>query len=116
MGLGTYQGSLPFCDDAVGGTVKTVKSGGAILLFGLKLVNTTAAAAYLQMFALPAASVTLGTTPPYLFFRLGSNESIFIGMNEPITFNGAGMSVAGTTTPTGNSAAIISVTALYGEP
>lgn len=114
MGMGSYQGTLPYFNDAIGGTVTTIKSGPA-LLCGLKLVNTTAAAAYLQMFNLPAGAVTLGSTPPYAVFRLASNESVFIGMNEPLGFNGAGMSCAGTTTPGGSSAAIISMLALYCE-
>jgi hypothetical protein len=114
MGLGTYQGLLPYSDDNVAATVKQIKLGPG-LIFGLKIVNTTAAAAYLQMFDKAASAVTLGTTVPYVWFRLSANESIMIGLNEPITFGGSGMSIAGTTTPTGSSAAILSVTALYLE-
>jgi hypothetical protein len=114
MGLGTYQGLVPYSDDNVAAVVKQIKLGPG-LIFGLKIVNTTAVAAYLQMFDKAATSVILGTTAPYLWFRLSANETIMIGLNEPITFGGAGISIAGTTTPTGNSAAILSVTALYLE-
>jgi hypothetical protein len=114
MGLGTYQGLLPFNDDNVAATVKQIKLGPG-LVAGLKIVNTTAVAAYLQMFDEAASIVTLGTTPPYVWFRLSANESIMIALNEPITFGGSGVSIAGTTTPTGNTGAILSVTALYLE-
>jgi hypothetical protein len=115
MGLGAYQGLTPFSDDNVAGTVKNIKASGPGQLFALKLVNTTAAVAYLQLFALPAASVNLGTTVPYFFIRLNANESVMVAANEPINFNGSGISAAGTTTAGGNTGAQISVTALYLE-
>lgn len=111
-----FQGSQPFFNDAVGSTVVNIKASGQALLGGLKLVNTTAAAAYLQFFDMPAASVVLGTTVPKWVVRLAANESTNPSdITPPIAFTGAsgGLSCAGTTTPGGNTQALISVAAWY---
>lgn len=110
-----FQGGIPFFNDAVGNTVIAVKANGFAQIFMMKLVNTTAAAAYLQIFAKPAASVTLGTTVPDWVIRLGANETTNPSdMSPPAMFNGTGLSIAGTTTPTGNTAAVISASLLIG--
>lgn len=112
-----FQGSQPFFNDAVGSTVVNIKASGQTLLGGLKLVNTTAAAAYLQFFDMPAASVVLGTTAPKWVVRLGANETTNPSdITPPIAFSGVtggGLSCAGTTTPGGNTQALISVAAWY---
>lgn len=108
----SFQGSQPFFNDAVAGTVVNIKTNGQALLCGLKLVNTTAAAAYLQFFDAPAASVVLGTTVPKWVIRLGANESTNPSdLTPPVAFLGTGLSCAGTTTPGGNTGAAISVSA-----
>ena len=116
----TYDPRQPFFNDAVAGTVVAIKAtqGG---IYYLKLVNTTAAVAYLQIFFLPAASVTPGTTVPDWTLRLAANESVPIpelgglGLNA-ITRGvpGTGLSAAGTTTATGLTGAAISVSAAFG--
>ena len=102
--------AAPFANDAVAGTVVQVK-GAYGSISGMKLVNTTAATAYLQVFFKPSASVTLGTTTADWFIRLGANEStpwlafpFLVGIP-----GGSGISIAGTTTPTGSTGAAISV-------
>lgn len=109
--LGTFIGSLPFANDAVSNTKVTMKAGRG-QLFALKLVNTTAATAYLQLFDKAAADVTVGTTAPDFFFRLAANESVVISTAFPYAFAN-GLVLAGTTTSTGNTGAAISVTAFY---
>lgn len=106
-----FVGTLPYFNDAVAGTKQTVKDAPA-KLFGLKLVNTTAAAAYLQVFDKLAANVTVGTTTPTFCVRLAANESISIQFPDPVDFQ-LGLTVAGCTTATGLTGAAVSVLALY---
>lgn len=103
-----FQGAAAFFNDAVAGTVVEVKAAPA-LLHGLKLLNAAGVQAYLQVFDSPAASVVLGTTAPKFAVRLGVGESLVMPLDVPIQFL-AGLSLAGTTTPTGNTGASISVT------
>jgi hypothetical protein len=114
---GSFVGALPFFSDAVGNTVVQVKAGAGQLLT-LRLVNTTAQPAYLQVFDQLAADVNLGTTVPKWTVRLGANESVTVPLTMPLTVGSlsdpnAGISMAGTTQPQGTSAAAISVSALY---
>lgn len=113
----------PFFNDGIAATVVDLPSQNG-RIFGLKLVNTTNATAYLQIFNLPAAKVVLGTTVAAWTIRLAASESIVWPMPEnpaevggvplPSVVNtkGYGLSMAGTTTPTGNTGAAISVSAL----
>lgn len=114
---GTFVGAQPFFNDAIAGTVVQVKAGVGFI-YALKLLNKTAAVAYLQIFDLLAASVTIGTTPPKWTIPLAANESTTIPLPFPIELGRlndgiAGVSVAGTTTPTGSTGAAISVAAAY---
>lgn len=114
--LATFAGALPFFNDAVAGTVVQVKSGMG-MIYALKLVNTTAATAYLQIFDLASANVTLGSTTAKMTYRLAANESVNIPLSVPLelgrTTTNAGISLAGTTTATGSTGAAISVSALF---
>lgn len=115
--FGTFVGAQPFFSDAVAGTVVAVKSGYGQLVY-LNLTNTTAAVAYLQIFDLASGSVTLGTTPAKWTVRLAANQSLSVPMLLPLDLgklNGstAGISMAGTTTATGNTGAAISVSAMF---
>jgi len=106
--------ALPYFNDAVGGTVQQISPNQA-LIYSMKLVNTTGSTAYLQIFGKPSADVTLGSTVADAMIRLAANESLVVPMPIPLKISDAtGLSVAGTTTPTGASAATISVTAFYG--
>jgi hypothetical protein len=68
--------------------------------------------AYLQIFGLAASAVALGTTTPTWVVRLQPNESLAWNFGDAVTIGGSGMSVAGTTTPTGAATAAISVGAI----
>lgn len=73
----------------------------------LVLLNTTAAVAYFQIFNVPAASVTLGTTVPTLSIGLPANAGMSLPIANGVKLGGSGMSVAGTTTRTGSTGAAI---------
>lgn len=107
------QGVLPFFNDAVTAVVQIKSAQGQ--LFGLKLVNTTAAVAYLQVFSLPLASVVLGTTVADFDIRLTASESITFSWPMGLGFSGggSGISVAGTTAAGNAVGAAISVTAFF---
>lgn len=106
-----FAGSLPFFNDSVAGTKVVVKAAGGHLV-ALRLLNTTAAAAYLQMFDKLTAAVTVGTTTPDFTLRLAANEAIILQIPLPWSFV-LGLVIAGTTTATGSTGAAISVSALY---
>jgi hypothetical protein len=107
---------MPFFNDAV--TVPVDVPASRATVTAMRLVNTTAANAYLQFFNRPAAQVVLGTTPPIWVVRLSANEEIVWGLDEGVELGvlpstgvpapPARMSVAGTTTPTGAATAAIS--------
>lgn len=88
----------------------TVSTEAANIIL-LRVVNTTAATAYLQMFNAVATAVTLGTNAPTHVIRLGANESITIKFTDdlPMNLGGTGLSIAGTTTENGNTTAALSV-------
>lgn len=109
----SFQGALPFFNDAVAATPVNIKINGLALLKMLKLVNTTAAAAYLQFFDIPAAQVVLGTTVPKWVIRLSANETTNPCDVGAIQFTGTGLSIAGTTGPGNAVGAAISVSAAY---
>lgn len=70
-------------------------------------INTTASAAYLQVFdAAAAADVTVGTTVPTLVVTLAASASADIHVAEGALFEN-GIVVAGTTTATGNTGAAV---------
>jgi len=122
-------GGSPFFNDAVADTVVAVKQVGPAQILGMKLVNTTDADAYLQIFNIPAGGVTLGTTPATFTVHLISSESVWMGFSTPLAISaagnpltvsasgingtGGGMSIAGTTTATGDTGAAISVSMIY---
>ena len=104
----TFVGGKAFFNDAVAGTKVAAKAAPGFL-YTLKLVNTTAAVAYLQVFDKLAADVTVGTTTPDFCFRLAANESVTIPLELAIQFFN-GITFAGCTTATGSTGAAISVT------
>lgn len=113
LSVTTRGGAAPFFNDAVAGTVVQVKATAA-QLYSLRLVNTTAAVAYLQVWWKPSASVNIGTTAPEWVVRLAANETAVI----PIPAMGiakspdTGLSIAGCTTSSGAcTGAAISVSA-----
>lgn len=101
-----------YFNDAVT-TVQQVKAAAGSVM-SIVVANTTAAVAYLQVFFLPSANVTLGTTAPEASFRLEANANRVIVFEYPFGDPGAtGISIAGTTTATGSSGAALSVVMQY---
>jgi hypothetical protein len=91
--------------------IKTTK-GGLQYMFA---VNGDAAVRYVQIFNVPAASVTLGTTVPVLVFSLASSSTNSISFPTIAPLLGSGISVAVTTTATGATPATANcvINALY---
>ncbi len=103
-----YAGLTPFFNDAVAATKVEAKTARA-KLHVIRLVNTTAAVAYLQIFDKLAAVVTVGTTVAKTVIRLNANEILTLSAPDGIDIGGDGLTLAGTTTATGNTGAAISV-------
>lgn len=95
----------------VGSTVATVSQTPSII-GNIVLLNTTAAVAYLQIFWLAAGSVTLGTTVPNVVIPLPASGGIALDYGDQgwLTRGTGAWSIAGTTTRTGNTQALIDVT------
>ncbi len=66
--------------------------------------NTNATVAYVQVFNMPAASVTLGTTAPILSIEVPATSGRVIANGAIMVFGGNGFSIAATTTRGGNTA------------
>ncbi len=92
----------------VTGTVVNMDANRGVTLRSLVLVNTTAALAYLQIFLVPAASVTLGTTTPFLVIPLLASGGLALP-NLDLRLGGTGVSIACTTTRTGSTGAAVDV-------
>ena len=87
---------------SVTGTVINLSSKGQQNIRFLTFLNTTAAVAYLQVFNLPSASVTLGTTVPALSIGVPASAALVLPLPEDgLNLGGDGLSVAGTTTRAG---------------
>jgi hypothetical protein len=78
----------------------------------IDITNTTAAAAYLQIFDADADNVTVGTTTPTFTIGLAANQSKNIVLPKPIRL-ATGFTVASTTTRTGAVSAAQEVTIAY---
>lgn len=83
--------------------------------WGFEVDNTAnASIIYLQVFNLPATSVTLGTTTPDLIYAVSANTSRGFGFGPPIIFN-KGLSCCVTTTPTGSTSPGTTYVTIYSE-
>lgn len=106
-------GHQAYRNESVGGTVRQISAQPA-MLGELDAENTTNAAAYLQIFFLKAADVTLGTTTPDYVIPIEASSRMSRSFPNGLgSRGGAGLSVAGTTTPTGLTAAILKLSAGY---
>lgn len=81
-----------------------------VLFGGLIVENNQAAAAWIQIFNLPAASVTLGTTVPDYEFLVAANGNKYIFIPDGVRL-GTSLSVASTTTEGGAVASAAGVLA-----
>lgn len=98
---------------------KSVEAGGTVLvgdnvptyIATLEFANTTAAMAYVQIFWKAASDVTLGTTVPDVVIGLpASGGAVLHFEGEGWRTMGTAWSFAATTTRTGLTAALTSVT------
>lgn len=96
----------------VAGTKIEVTNDPTSTVFCFDISNTTAAAAYLQVFDADADNVTVGTTAPTYAFGLAANQSKNIMLQKPILHK-TGFTVASTTTRTGSTGAAQEVTIIY---
>jgi hypothetical protein len=97
-----------FGDASVVATVETMVAAPVELL-GLSAANLTTSDAYLQLFDLAAADVTVGTTVPDLIFLVPAGNGTLAGaVDKDFPLGGVnfltGISYAATTTPTGTTA------------
>lgn len=100
----------------VAGTVIAIDNVGPQNIRFLTFLNTTAAVAYLQIFNLPAASVTIGTTAPALSIGVPLSAAIVIALPEDgLNLAGSGLSIAGTTTRAGLTGAGLDVNLGWGN-
>ena len=100
---------------SVTGTVIAISSRTCVFS-SIQFLNTTAAVAYLQVFNLPAASVTIGTTAPVASFGVAASGTQTIPFPRDGWFvGGSGCSVAGTTTRAGSTGASQDVNIVYEE-
>jgi hypothetical protein len=97
----------------VTGTVVNINTTGTVLK-GLVVLNTTAAACYLQLFNATASNVTLGTTAPTITIPFGANANpVILPASGQLFQFGTALSVAATTTQTNSTGCAMSVTAFY---
>jgi hypothetical protein len=83
-------------------TVQVIRNGGGIIR-SVELGNVNGSAVYYQFFNLPAAQVVLGTTVPYMAVYVPASSAVHFQDVSGIAFP-IGISVACTTTRTGNTA------------
>lgn len=97
------------------GTVLAISSRRCVFS-SIQFLNTTAAVGYLQIFNLPAASVTIGTTAPVASFGVPASGSVFVSFpNGGWIVGGSGCSVAGTTSRAGSTGAAQDTNIVYSE-
>lgn len=73
-------------------------------LYGYYIYNPNSSATYVLVYNTAAASVTVGTTNPFLVFAIPATSGANVMFPYPITFSNAGWSAAAATTGGGNSA------------
>lgn len=91
------------------GTASSTKAGlsdhAGVTIYGMSLINNDAAKSYLQIFNLPAASVTVGTTAPKLSIGIPASGGLTISFPNGFIVGGSGFTIASTTTRTGSTTA-----------
>lgn len=93
-----YGNGIPYYDGNVAGTKATVKAGRGVVEF-VRLLNRTAAVAFLRCYNKLAADVTEGTTAPDFVIPLAANEGVTIPA-AAIGFD-VGLVLVGATTESG---------------
>lgn len=93
------------------GTASSTKAGLAdgmgSTVYAINLINGAAAVSYFQIFNLPAASVTVGTTAPLVSIGLPASAGLTISFPRGWILGGSGLTIASTTTRAGSSTAAV---------
>lgn len=82
-------------------------------LYGYYIYNPNATAAYVMVYNIAAASVTVGTSTALLVFCIPATSGANLMFPYPITFSNAGWSAAAATTGGGNTAPGTSLEAMF---
>ena len=96
-------------------TAADVTTDSKILIYSFTLFNTTAAAAYLQVFDKQSGSVSLGTTDPTYVIGIpavASGGHVQVMLPKPILHT-TGLTIAATTTRGGSTTAAVETTITY---
>lgn len=109
--LPATSGGLSIVTGSVGGTATAIKASAG-QLYGYHLFNTTAAVAYVQIFNVAVASVTLGTTAPTLSIGIPASGGVTVNFDKGVAF-GTAISYACTTTRAGSTGATCDVNFFY---
>jgi len=104
-------GGLSIKSASTGGTATSIKASAG-QLYAYHLFNTTAAAAYVQLFNVASGSVTLGTTVPDISIGIPASGGVTLNIDKGIPF-GTAISYACTTTRTGSTGATCDVNFYY---
>jgi hypothetical protein len=96
-------GFSAYLANATTNTVRSVKTSPGVLAF-VQCYSGNASVTYLQVFALPSTSVTLGTTTPAMSFAIGPTSTVTEFMSPIGILMPGGISIAATTTATGSTA------------
>jgi len=96
----------------VTGTKAEVTSDPSSLVFSIHIANGTGATAYLQIFDLAAASVTVGTTAPSYSLAVPTLSTADLVFGKPI-LHATGFTVASTTGRSNSTTASQDVTIVY---
>jgi len=108
-------GSAKVYSAAVTGTKVGVTTKDEVLIFSISIFSDTGAG-YLQFFDAQAADVTVGTTTPtfVLYIAAGGDKAQHFEFSKPIKFS-TGLTIAATTTRTGNSTATVETLITYAD-
>lgn len=98
----TATGTDIYFNAALTNTVVSIKTVAGNI-YGLRAYNAGAAYAFIQVFNVTSGSVTLGTTTPTEFFPVPATGVYDEDYSTPSTYSSA-ISIAATSTPTGNVA------------
>ena len=88
---------------ALTNTAQVIKASAGNF-YGYYIYNPNATATYVMLYNVAAASVTVGTTTPFMVFCIPATAGANLSLATPITFTNAGWSIAAATTGGGNSA------------
>ena len=92
----------------VAATVVAIKASSGVL-FGLQIVNNSAATAFIQIFDLATGGVTLGTTTPDMQVQVAANSTLVVPLPDRGINFATAISVASTTLEKGSVASAAGV-------